>query len=163
MTPHELATHLVVLRVLADRIKRSRGAMDDEAKGTLRIKDRLTAELPDGTEVGSVTLNKGRTTAEVADEQTFTNWVAENHPSEIVMAVRDSFRKIVLTDVQKHGGIVDRASGELVNVPGVSRKTGDPYPSVRPNDEAAAAIAAAWRDGTLELGSVLREIEAGHE
>lgn len=156
MTPHELALKLAVLRVLSDHIKDARTTADEQARETLHAGDRITAALPDGSKVAAVSLANGRKGAKVVDEAAFTAWVTARHPDEVVPTIRDSFKKKVLDAVKADGGMVDRTTGELVEIPGVEPTEGDPYPSVRLAPGAAELVQQAWTDGTL--AHVLAEI-----
>ena len=165
MNARELALRLAVHKALTDQLKKVRSQLNEEARREMEPGDRVTAKLPSGEKVGSVTLTQGRVSARVVDERAFTAWVAERFPAEVVQVVRESFTKTVLDAVKRNGGWVDKATGELVQVPGVAVTEDDPYPSVRLTKDAPQLIAAAWQRGELAelVGGVLqpRELEAG--
>jgi len=161
----ELALKLAVHKVLANQLKGVRDELDEQARQEMEPGDRVIAKLPSGEKVGSVTLTQGRVSARVVDKDAFTRWVAERFPAEVVQVVRESFAKTVLDAVKRNGGWVDKATGELVQVPGVAVTEDDPYPSVRLTKDAPQLIAEAWQRGELAelVGGVLqpRELEAG--
>lgn len=164
--PHELALRLAVHKVITDQLKAMRGQLDGQARTVLEPGDRVTAKLPSGEKLGSVTLASGRVTVRVVDETAFTRWVVERFPSEVEQVVRESFQKALLDSVKRDGGWVDKTSGEVVHVPGVAVTTGEPSPSVRLAQGAQEAVAKAWQSGALAnvLGEVLQPaIEAGDE
>jgi len=161
----ELALRLAVHKALTDQLKNMRSQLDEEARREMEPGDRITAKLPSGEKVGSVTLTHGRVSARVVDKDAFTRWVAERFPAEVVQVVRESFAKTVLDAVKRDGGWVDKATGEIVQVPGVAVTEDDPYPSVRLTRDAPQLIAEAWQRGELAelVGGALqpRELEAG--
>jgi len=165
VSARELALKLAVHKVLADQLKGVRDELDEQARREMEPGDRVIAKLPSGERVGSVTLAQGRVTARVVDERAFTAWVAERFPAEVVQVVRESFTKTVLDAVKRYGGWVDKATGELVQVPGVAVAEDDPYPSVRLTKDAQQLVARAWQSGELAgvLGDVLQPpaLEAG--
>lgn len=155
MSTHEIATRLAVLKVLSDLVK----TQTDDAKTSVTEQmtpgDRLTATLPDGTKVASVTMAEPRASVKVVDEAAFVAWVAEEYPGEIVQAVRESFRTKVLDAVRRNGAPIDHNGAVTRGVEIVER---DPYVTVRPTSGASEAVAQAWRDGTVQLGA-LPELE----
>lgn len=146
--PHELALRLAVLRVVADMVKDSRTAAATAARGTLDTGERLSARLPGGERIASVTISKGRAEPKVTDEDAFTAWVADTYPTEVeqITVVRESFRRRLL-DHAKQAGAPVTATGEAI--PGVEIVQGDPYPSVRLAEGARAIVGRAWRAGEL--------------
>jgi len=165
VSARELALRLAVHKALTDQLTKMRSQLNEEARREMEPGDRITAKLPSGEKVGSVTLTQGRVSARVVDKDAFTRWVAERFPTEVVQVVRESFAKTVLDAVKRDGGWVDKATGEIVQVPGVAVTEDDPYPSVRLTRDAHQLIAEAWQRGELAelVGGVLqsRELEAG--
>ena len=157
---HDLAARFAVLKEIASKLSAAKKAADCEIRDTWTPGDRLTAKLPDGTPVGSVTLAKGKTTAKLTDAAAYEEWVTRTHPGEIetvtITRVRPEFTERVLSAARQLGEPVDAATGEMV--PGVSVEQGDPYPTTRLNAGAAEAIAKAWQDGQLAelVGGLLR-------
>src|SRR5690606_30519233 len=95
----------------------------------------------------------------------FTAWVAERVPAEGVQVVRESSAKTVLDAGKRDGGWVDKATGELDQVPGVALAQDDPYPSVRLTEAAPQPTTAArpLAEHAERGGGMLqsRELEAG--
>lgn len=162
--PHELALHLALLRVVADLVKDSRTAAATAAQATLDTGERLSARLPGGERIASVTMANGKTEAKVTDEDAFTAWVADTYPTEVeqITVVRESFRRRLL-DHAKQAGAPVTSTGEAI--PGVQIVQGDPYPSVRLADDARAIVGRAWRAGELAAftGGLLAIEEAPSE
>lgn len=118
---------------------------------------RLPIKVGD-TLIGWLSVPQPRKTAEVISEAKFLAWVGEKHPTEIVTdpRVRPSFEALVLKSVKERGGWPDRETGELLtDIPGVTSGTGDPYPKVDLEDDAGTVIAAAWREGRVDLPAML--------
>jgi len=63
----------------------------------METEDNAMATLPDGTEVAKVTRRAGYSRAKVTDQAAFTDYVAEHHPEQIVMAVDPQFTKHMLS------------------------------------------------------------------
>ncbi|WP_344089011.1 hypothetical protein, partial [Luedemannella helvata] len=80
--------------------------LDDLARetGTRQI----VVTLPDGIEVGKVSLTAGSSEAKVTDADAFKAWVLQNHAGEIERefrtSVRPAFEKKVLAELTAAGG-----------------------------------------------------------
>jgi hypothetical protein len=151
----EQARRVAILAALGERITKAA----EQARSELRDDmarlgaDAVTAELPDGTRVSSVTLAGGSGgRAYVADEAMFARWVVAEHPSEMEYTVRAAFRKRLLDELSEARG----------TVPGVELSEPRPYLSNRFKSGGKDAVAEAWRDGSLaELLPGLLAIEDG--
>lgn len=167
MTPQEQALQMALLKVLVTELATAKKVADCEIRDTWRPSDRLTATIPGGEDIGTVTLAKGRASAAVTDQAAYEAWVRVNHPEwiETVPATErinpDATARLT-SAARKNGVAVDAETGE--EVPGITVSAGDPYPMVKLTGDAREAVAAAWRDGSLtELVSGLLEIEGGEE
>ncbi|MCW2918541.1 MAG: hypothetical protein JWN52_6609 [Actinomycetia bacterium] len=151
MSKHETALKFAVLKILRDRLKAAKEVADGEIVGTWKVKDRNAAVLPDGTEIGSVTLAKGRTTATLSDDEAYFEWVLENHPDEIeqvkVTRVKPGFTERLLNFARQTGDCVNPATGQPV--PGISVGQGEPYALPNLAKDADDLITRAWQDGSL--------------
>jgi hypothetical protein len=112
----------------------------------------LDVMLPDGSKVARATLPQPKAGVTV-DDKAFMEWVAAEHPTEIVEAVREPFRRVVLKRLEIVGDdVIDKQSGEVV-----------PWASVRPAaekpsnftvtfvGEGRAEVEQAWLDGRINL------------
>src|SRR5690348_16486127 len=105
MSARQRAVELAALKAVKDRLT----ALDAETKaalmdGDLDPGDRKAARLPDGTEVGTVSVSVGRAAKlKVVDERAFLAWVKVNRPSAIVEAVRSSDQEDLLAKAEKSG------------------------------------------------------------
>lgn len=157
---HDLAARFAVLKAITDRLKDAKAVADCEIRDTWTTGDRLTAKLPDGTAVGSVTLAKGKTTARLVDQAAFEEWVKATHPERIetvtITRVDPAYTERLLSAARQLGEAVDGETGEIV--PGIRVESGDPYPTTRLGKDAGSAIARAWVDGDLAelVGGLLR-------
>ena len=150
------AMQVAVLKTLADKVAEVDKQVRAELLATMREigAEKVTAELPDGTAVASVSAAGGTNVkAFVVDDWAFLAWVKENHPTEIEERVSDAFRKRFLDELA--------ANGEVV--PGVELGTARPYLSNRFKAGGKDAIAAAWAKGTLQLGQILALPAGGEE
>lgn len=150
MSLRETTLTIAVLKVLADEIAARLTAVKEDAKGTFIDLGATAAvpELPDGTKVATVTLaGAGKRSASVTSPNMLLAWVAENHPDEIVKAIRDSYLQKLLDTAKAEGRPVDPTTGEVV--PGITVSDSNPYLSVRFKPGGKDAIIAAWRAGRL--------------
>lgn len=153
MNPREIARALAVTAVIADAAK----ARKDELRADLAAAledlgaDSAKADLPDGTNVAKASLVAGKPRADVWDEDAMTGWVAENHPTEVVFRVRESYRKVVLDRLVPglDGTAVDPDTGEIV--PGVRFTTSSPYVSLRFDRDGRDHVIDALRTGAVSL------------
>lgn len=154
----ELATPLVVHKVLMDRIAASRKALTAAVLGTSDAGDRKTAKLPDGQVIGAVSIAHGKQTPQVVDSAALKDWVQQHHPTEVITEshVRSSFLAVVLKAVKDEGGWLNKATGEVQPVPGVQVKLGDDYTVVTPVDDADALIEQSWRNGDIDIRATLQ-------
>ena len=155
MTLTDLALREAALKTLADTIrdeltvvKREMGAALAESGAT-----QAAALLPDGTKVGTSSLSVPRPSARVVDEAAFTEWVADHAPAETETVVRPAYRKSLLARMTGAGvpEVADPGTGEITPVPGVEISVGARTHTVRLTADGAARIAAAWRDGQLDV------------
>jgi hypothetical protein len=164
MTDRETAVRLALLKVLSEMLGETKTAAAGVVKKDWRPGDRLTAVLPGGVSVGTVSMSNGATTSKVADEISFTEWVRKTHPEQVETVkfdrVKPAFQERLLSAARKLGTAVDAETGE--EVPGITISAGDPYPSVKLAEDARTAVAEAWLAGELtELVSGLLAIEGG--
>lgn len=164
MTPQDLALRFALLKVLVAELSTAKKTADGEVRDCWRPGDRLTAVLPGGPDVGTVTLTKGKATAKVDNEIDFVEWARKVHPEWVETVKYDRVRpecvERLLSAARQLGVPVDAETGE--EVPGITVTEGEPYPMVRLAAGAREAVAAAWQDGTLgELVAGLLAIEGG--
>lgn len=165
----QLALEEAALKALADtvndRLKEVKNAMQEQlvANGISKV----TASLPDGTKVATISRSDAKPAAVIIDEDAFLKWVRSIAPDEIstrlVTEVRPAYRTSVLAQMTAAGvaRIVNTETGELHDVPGVEIKaTRALTHSVRPSTGGKEAIAEAWRTGQLAHLNLL-QIEAG--
>jgi hypothetical protein len=142
--------HIAVLKVLADEIAGRLASVKEDAKGAFVDVGATQAvpELPGGTKVATVSLaGAGKRSASVTNPLALLDWVIENHPGEIVEAIRDSYLAKLLDTAKTEGRAIDPATGEVV--PGITVSDANPYLSVRFKPGGKEAIVAAWRAGQL--------------
>lgn len=160
MTAHDDAARLALLKVIADRLKETKAVADGQVTAGWRPKDRATAVLPGGSEIGAVTLVSGRKTARMVDETAFTAWVERTHPGEMetvtITRPNPNFVHRLMSAAQQIGHPVDAATGE--EVPGIQVVQGDPYPMVKLAPDAAEVVAAAWEDDRGLLAELVGEL-----
>jgi len=102
--------------MIADAAKKRK----DELRAQLQAEmdgigaDRVKAEL-DGDVIAYVTTSKPKFKWEVTSERKFVEWVKDNHPSEIVESVRESFREVILDKFNYVDDAAIDPNGEIVD------------------------------------------------
>jgi hypothetical protein len=153
----EQARLLVIAKWLTERIVGARrGELEPGAVRALPVSSRIPVVL-DGVTAGIVSRPRPTVRASITNQLKFLAWVEEHCPDqmETIRQVRPSYADTVRKSVKEHGGLVDAETGEVIPVPGVEASEGDPVIRVELTKEAEAAIAAAWRNGDIDLSAVL--------
>lgn len=156
---------------VADRLKAVKAEMQEALDSTGAT--RVSAALPDGTKVATVSATEPKPAAVVVDEPAFRAWVRETAATEVVSRVvtevRPAYAAALLAEMTAAGAPVwaDRETGEVHDVPGVEvRATRARGHSVRPVTGGREALIAAFRSGLLgglALPALAGGIEAGTE
>jgi hypothetical protein len=146
----EVAMQAAVLKALLDEI--SARVKDAKAQAEEAFLETGTTgavpALPDGTKIASVTYAGGDSrSARIVDENAFEAWVLAQHPEQMELVIRDTYKKGLLDAAEKAGQAIDPTTGETV--PGIAVKNSTPYVSIRFKPGAKEAVAAAWRAGEL--------------
>lgn len=171
MSPRDTRLGLILKAVVTkslkgfdDRLRRAlladEGDDPDEAMTEGERKD-VHVRDADGNrvKVGTIRVDQAPTNARVTDEAAFLAWVKVHAPTEVVETVRPSYAARVLDLVKRHGQMPHPATGELVDVPGVSLEVGEPRVVVTPAKGAAQALAEAHQRGGLpQWEGLMREI-----
>lgn len=151
---HDAAFRAGLWTVIATRAKE----LADQAKaelGALEVGDTVAGKW-DGKVLAKATRAKGRTKLVVTDEQSFFEWVAAKHPTEVVESVNPAFVKSLEQRAKDIGlGAVVSADGEVV--PGVEIVEGDSYITIRKDPEAPFLVANLFSSGRLSLEGVQPE------
>lgn len=144
------AMQAAVLKVLLDEISGRLDVVKRQAEHAFTETGATQAvpELPDGTKIATVSLTGGGgQSAYVDSENDLMAWVLAEHPDQVELVIRDSYKKALLDHAKKAGQAIDPATGE--KVPGIAVKPSKAYVSIRFKTGAKEAVAAAWRDGQL--------------
>jgi hypothetical protein len=148
--PREVAVRVAALKALYDKVRAAYNAARADAVAALSPGDRLHAALPDGADIGTVSVVDGKTTAKVTNQSALIEWVKANAPDEVVIVhvpqVRESYLGALLARCENVDGAAMHAkTGELL--PGVRFETGEPYARVTQTHDQQAAFVQAWRAG----------------
>ena len=118
----KLSLELAAISMIADAAKKRKDELRAQLQGEMDGigADRVKAEL-DGEVIAYVTTSKPKFKWEVISERKFVQWVKDNHPSEIVESVRESFREVILDKfnyvddaaIDPNGEIVDWLVGQI--------------------------------------------------
>lgn len=122
----ELSLELAAISLVADQAKKKK----DELRARLQAEmeaigaDRVKAEI-EGKAVAYTTTSKPKVKRVITQRRYFINWVKENHPTEIVEEVRESFEKVILDAFRFENGMAISPDGEMVGW--LVEEIGDPY------------------------------------
>ena len=149
---------IAVLKTLADDVAAVLTGDKDDLKAVMSDQGikALSAKLPDGTPVATLTLAGGQSSPRVTDPGKFLAWVKQAHPTETEVIVRPDYQKTLLDGMKQAGKPVDPRTGEIV--PGVEFEDTTPYltPSFSKGDVPGREhIRRAWRDGVIALPDLL--------
>lgn len=157
MSRREIATRLVIQKTVIDLLKEANDAERADAKAAEFDEPGISEPAKVGdTRIGTVLVGNGRETWKVTDPRAFLAWVTETRPDELVQSVRESYTAAVLAACKRDGAWTDTSTGEIFVPPGVACSTGDPVLTVKPNDEARAAVLDALGDSAVALGLAVR-------
>jgi hypothetical protein len=167
MSLRDLALEEATLKALADMVKDRLTAVRSELQSGLDAAEKesgtrqIAAALPDGTPVATLSLTDPKPEARITDPDAFKAWVMKEYDGEIerrfVAEVRGAFADKLLAEMTAAGvpRVVDKETGELHDVPGVSVKaTRARNHSLRFKPTGRADIAAAWQSVGLELPGI---------
>lgn len=168
MNSRELTTRLITITCLKKQLTDIENAMRAHLSAQLLPGDRQQgAVMPlsldaEPAKVGYALLTEGSQSWRVTDPAALLAWAKEATPGEVVTReeVRPAFQSALLAACKADGGWVNPTTGELVDVPGIDCKTGDPVLQVKPNGDAQRIITDAWQAGHLTWQDITLEIEA---
>lgn len=135
------AGHAVVAKVMSEQIADIVKEVRAVVEPSLEPEEKVSATLPDGTRVGTVSRTKVIQTAAVTDMAAFTEWVLKNRPDEIIHPepfVRASYLEHVKESAKRHGKAIDETTGEII--PGIELRDGTAMFRVTPTDEGREVI-----------------------
>jgi hypothetical protein len=165
LTPRELAARrLLGIAALEKLLAAEKKALREEAAlAFTKPGQREVAELPDGTPLGNVRLDKPAAGWRVTDSRAFEQWVRVMHPEHMttvtVEQVANSYLTAVLDTVE--AGEFESVDGDGVVIdcpPGVSYVTAEPRLVVTTDKGAPEAVRAFLGAQAGVLG--LREVAA---
>jgi hypothetical protein len=112
----KLSLELAAISMIADAAKKRKDELRAQLQGEMDGigADRVKAEL-DGDVIAYVTTSKPKFKWEVISERKFVEWVKDNHPSEIVESVRESFREVILDKFNYVDDAAIDPNGEIVD------------------------------------------------
>ena len=116
MSIKEISLKLAAVSLIADEAKRMKDKLRAELQAEMDAvgADRVKAEM-DGETIAYATISKPKFKWEVLSERKFIDWVADNHPTEIVESIRESFREKILDKFNYDGDIAIDPNGEPVD------------------------------------------------
>lgn len=162
MTLQRLTQELAVVTVVADAAKARKDELRGEILDALRAvgADSAKSALPDGTQVGKASAVTRKRTAVVESEDELARYVEQDSPTEVVLRVRESYRRVLLDRLVEgpDGEAVDPDTGVIV--PGVRFGAGSEYVSMRFTKTGREDVMEAIRNRAVALdGTTIGEIE----
>lgn len=154
MSIKEKSLKLAAVSLIADEAKK----MKDKLRAELQEEmdslgaDRVKAELGDDV-VAYVTTTKPKFKWEVINERKFVDWVADNHPTEIVESVRESFRDVILDKFTYLDDLVIDPNGEPVDW--LVGHLSEPYLTTKFHSDGRERLREALVSNSIEPKKVL--------
>ena len=136
---------------LADRLIRQKAILDlltkanDETRAEAKLLYRPGSA--DATAAGRVSMAKGRTAARVTDRGALTAWLKAHNIDGAIIVTETINPALVAALCASKGEMIDPATGEVCQVPGIEVTTADPYLTVTTTPEGKE-----WALGVLLLG-----------
>lgn len=166
----DMATQLLVLKVLTARVAGVDGDLRAQAKAEFHVGDAVPAYLTEEdraagrNRLGRVGMSKPSETWKITDVDKLTAWVEENHPGEIETrpVIRNSFIGALLASCKKDGGWVDRTTGTTETPPGIELSLGKPTLTVTAEADADELVAAAMAAGLIRFDGTGLALNAGN-
>lgn len=151
--PRETALALAVVTTIADAASERKDQLRSQLLHQLNEvgADAVRAEL-DGDRIARTSLIAPQAKVVVIDEEGFTQWVAENFPTEVVTTttIRPGFKEHFLKSLEIAGDqIFDPKTGEAL--PFFTTRQGSPYVSTKFESDGRAKILEALSNRTLSL------------
>ena len=116
MNIKEVSLELAAVAMIADAAKKRKNELRAQLQGYMDAigADRVKAEL-DGETIAYVTTSKPKFKWEVISERKFVEWVKDNHPTEIIESVRESFKDVILDKFNYVDDAAIDPNGEIVD------------------------------------------------
>lgn len=153
----KLSLELAAISMIADAAKKRKDELRAQLQGHMDTigADRVKAEL-DGETIAYVTTSKPKFKWEVINERKFVDWVAHNHPTEIVESVRESFREVILDKFNYVDDMAISPDGEPVDW--LVGHISEPYLITKFHSEGREKLRDAFLSNAIDPRKVL-EIE----
>ncbi len=151
------AGRAVTAKWLSDEIRALTAGAREILEPRLEPGERVRAQLPDGTTIGSVTIGKAAESATVTDARALLAWVKAHAPTEIVESVNPAYVDLLKRRC-KTAGYAHDDQGEIV--PGIELRVGTA--SYRPMVDPDAVPLLRAKLADLISGGLL-ELPAGEQ
>jgi hypothetical protein len=153
-----IAGRAVVARWLSEEVRTLVTGVRNVLEPQMEPGERVTAQLPDGTVIGAVTIGKAAESASVTDQRALLAWVKEHAPTEIVESVNPAYVDALKKRCKATGLAYDDVTGGII--PGIELVTGSS--SYRPAVDPTQVPLLRRRIGEL-LSNGLLELPASDE
>lgn len=159
--PMTKAHRLAVLKALSAGLQ---AVIKDTEAQILELSDETGADHFD-TPYGPLSVGGGDARIQVADERGFLEWVKENHPEQIMDAVRPAYTKALLAQLAYDAAadLVILPGGEIAEWAGLSepRERFVAWPKSTRQTEAKEAAVGFFRDRAEDLTAGLAQLTDG--
>lgn len=159
--PMTKAHRLAVLKALSAGLA---AVIKDTEAQILELSDETGADHFD-TPYGPLSVGGGDARIQIADERGFLEWVKENHPEQIMDAVRPAYTKALLAQLREVGAFIILPDGEVAEWAGLSepRERFVAWPRSTKQTEAKEAAVGFFRDRADGLTAGLAQLTDGEE
>ena len=150
----KLSLELAAISMIADAAKKRKDELRAQLQGHMDTigADRVKAEL-DGETIAYVTTSKPKFKWEVLSERKFVDWVADNHPTEIVESIRESFREVILDKFNFLDDVAISPDGEPVDW--LVGHISEPYLMTKFHSEGREKLRDAFLSNAIDPRKVL--------
>ncbi len=157
----ELALQLSAVTVIADAAKETKDRLRAEFMARLEEVGADSAKAVfAGEEISKVSMVQPKASAVVLNEKAFLDWVSANWQNEIIATVRESFRKLILSQVELvDGKAIYSKTGEVLDF--ITFEQRDAYVSTKFASAGREAIVNAFKSGELTPTNVLAKELSG--
>ena len=148
---------------LADRLIRQKAILDlltkanDETRAEAKLLYRPGSA--DATAAGRVSMAKGRTAARVTDRGALTAWLKAHNIDGAIIVTETINPALVAALCASKGEMIDPATGEVCQVPGIEVTTADPYLTVTTTPEGKEWALGVL--GSLAMPAITDGAESG--
>jgi hypothetical protein len=146
----DLAIELATTNLVADLVAEHKDVLREQMAHAFNELGSDSVKVSvDDEKIGKVSLVEPKAKTFVSDETALLRWVCDERPDEVLMQIRESFKKYLLDNVEvlDDGTCVLATTGEIV--PGISARKSSAYVSTRFEKDGREKLIAAIKSGKV--------------